>query len=182
MTTRRIHDNTLFELKSRVAALEEQVKQTRNNPVVTLPIRDNANLPLQANEGDAVIGEDGKAYKYLFGEWTPIGGTGTFIDVVTTPGKLSVFQGVTRSYQNESGQISLIHASVGIPSGGNSVDVTINKNGASIADCSIPAGEYFGTFVPPTPIPFVAGDYFTQDITQVGSPGSRGNTLVVKLF
>lgn len=181
MTSSRINNTIIDELKRRVVNLEANHKALINNAVVTLPLRDETNLPTEAGDGEIVLASDGKAYKYQDGEWAPIGGAGSYIDVVSTPGKLSVFEGTARSYMNDSGTITLIHCSVGVPSEGADIVTTVKKNGTGIGTCTILEGEYFGAVVP-DPADYVSGDYFTNDIDQVGSPGTTGRDLVTKLF
>lgn len=181
MTSSKIHNNVLQEMKARIVELEKAYKQLRNSPTVTLPITSEDNLPPEPGEGEVVIGEvDGKIYKFHNGEWSVIA-SGELIDVQTTPGKLRVLTGEARSYMKSAGTISLVHLSVGVPSEGADVQVDLLKNEAVIGSGSIPAGENEATFVPDEPT-YEPGDYFTTDITAVGSPGTTGRSLVTKLF
>lgn len=99
-----------------------------------------------------------------------------FTMTVTIPGTAIVRTGTMRQYLEYDGVISTIRISAGTPPAGASLLVDIKKNGTSIL--AAPAGLSSGSSVAtitPTTTTFSAGDYFTLDVTQVGSttPGSE---------
>lgn len=102
------------------------------------------------------------------------------ITAITTPATLSVFNGTVRAYAIHGGTISGVHISVGTQPTGASVNVRLNKNGSSIGTGTIAVSTNTST-ITPSPTTFSSGDYFTVDITQIGST-IPGTDLVVEIY
>ena len=99
--------------------------------------------------------------------------------VYSMDGLLVVAPGTLRWYPRKGGSFTEAHCALGVPSAGSSVGVRMNKNGVSVGSTTIGPGLFTSSFVP-TPASFSLGDYFTVDVTQIGS-GSPGADLVVQL-
>lgn len=110
-------------------------------------------------------------------------GTGAGGSIPTIPysvsGVLTVANGGLRWYALTDGTISLVHASVGTAPTGSGVTVRVNRNTTSLGTVTIPAGAHTNTFVPASPA-YTAGDYFTVDVTAIGS-STPGSDLVVQV-
>ena len=94
-------------------------------------------------------------------------------------GALTAHDGGLRFYALAGGRIRQVHVSVGTAPAGSGLTVRINRNGSSIGTVTIAAGDHTATFTP-SPAGYSAGDYFTVDITAVGS-STAGSDLVVEL-
>ena len=94
-------------------------------------------------------------------------------------GVLAVGNGVLRWYPLADGTLAGVHCAVGVAPTGSGVTVRLKKNGASVGTGTIAAGAFTTTFVP-SPAGYVVGDYFTVDVTAVGST-TPGTGLVVQL-
>jgi hypothetical protein len=94
-------------------------------------------------------------------------------------GELEVADGNLRWYSRAKGSVASVHASVGTAPAGSGVTVQVNRNGTSIGTATIAAGGHIASFTPGSP-DFAAGDWFTVDITAVGS-STPGSDLVVQL-
>lgn len=101
----------------------------------------------------------------------PTGNTG-LTPMFSRQGNLYAMEGRGRLYVERSGTVSNIRASVGTAPVGSAVVVDVLKNGSEVAILTIAAGSY--TTVYTTPIAVSSGDYFTVNISSVGSttPGA----------
>jgi len=103
--------------------------------------------------------------------------------ILSQPDSLIVVNGQARWYPSKNIQILSIKASVGTPAIGNSVLSIVRKNGTSIIGSSIEitSGMYESASVIPITQTAVVGDYFTVDVTQVGTvnPGKDLSVLMV---
>ena len=103
----------------------------------------------------------------------PTGATGATGATVGTSivygyqGTLAVTTGLARYYLESSGTVTRIRASVGTAPTGSSIIVTLLENGISVGTATIAAGAFTGTTTLSST--YVAGDYLTANITQVGS-------------
>jgi hypothetical protein len=95
---------------------------------------------------------------------------------LTQEGTLETLTGTARWYAPKSITISNITARVDTASAGSSVNLTVLKNGTSVATMSISAGGVKATNT--TGFSMVADDYLTINVTQVGS-STAGDTLKV---
>ena len=93
-------------------------------------------------------------------------------------GELEIADGGLRYYALADGTITLVYVSVGTAPSGSGVTVRVNRNGSSIGTTTIAAGANTNSFAPAAA--YVTGDYFTVDVTAVGSSGP-GADLVVEL-
>jgi hypothetical protein len=96
-------------------------------------------------------------------------------------GTLSLTTGTQRFYVERSGIISYIRATIGTPSSGSPVVVDVLKNGVSVLSTplSIPAGEYsLKGILADSQLSVSAGDYFTVNVTGVGSVTTGANLTV----
>lgn len=104
----------------------------------------------------------------------PQGATGNsgLSPVFTRQGTLSPVVGQQRFYVERSGTVSVVRASVGTAPTGSSIVVDLMKNGSEVASLAIPNGGY--TVASTSTFTVDAGDYFTVNISSVGStnPGA----------
>lgn len=114
------------------------------------------------------------------GNVLPIGAlpvTGTDQEVYTISGTLSTSTGALRLYNHSASAwgLSLIYISVGTAPTGASIIVDVLINGTSIFNVTpanrpeIAASAYTGVSGVPDTKSIAAGEYFTVDVTQVGS-------------
>lgn len=94
-------------------------------------------------------------------------------------GDLAVQNGGLRWYAPFDGMIKKVYVSVGTAPSGSGVHIRLNKNGIPIGTIIIAAGTNYDWFSPDDP-DFVDEDFFTVDVTAVGS-STPGSNLVVQL-
>lgn len=109
-----------------------------------------------------------------------LGTTGGFETLFNVAGALSTLTGNMRWYARFDGEITEVYVSVGTAPTGSGTTVRLNKNGSSLGTVTIAAGSNTNSFTPASPT-FVIGDYFTVDITAVGSttPGSDLDVQII---
>lgn len=88
-------------------------------------------------------------------------------------GTLIVANGVAQVYANHSGTLSLVRYAVGIVSAGSDITARVRQNGSIIDTQSIAVGTHTVKDTGLT-IPVAVDDYFTLDITQIGSTDAGG--------
>jgi hypothetical protein len=110
-----------------------------------------------------------------------VGAAGAAADIIpySVSGPLAAATGGLRWYAPTDGTITLVHVSVGTAPAGSGITVQVNRNGTSLGTVTIPVGSHTNTFTPASPA-YVAGDYFTVDVTAVGTT-TAGSDLVVQL-
>lgn len=94
-------------------------------------------------------------------------------------GVLAVKDGILRWYPVAEGGVKRVHAAIGVPPAGSGVHIRVKKNGVDFDTLIIAAGTYIEDSKPSAP-DYEVGDYFTVDVTSVGS-SSPGSDLVVQL-
>lgn len=94
------------------------------------------------------------------------------VPVFTRQGNLYMVTGTQRFYVERTGIVNKIRASVGTAPVGSAIGVTVLKNGSSFATLSI--AQNTNTIVATSGASVTSGDYFTVNITSVGSttPGA----------
>jgi hypothetical protein len=104
------------------------------------------------------------------------------LETYSLAGTLLVSTGVLRWYPIYAGELLIVHAALGGAPAGSALTLAVKKNGAAVSTPSIAAGAHTATDdVSAAPVVFVAGDFFTVDVTAVGS-SSPGTDLVVQLW
>lgn len=102
-------------------------------------------------------------------------------------GALATGTGVSRFLLPAPGTLISVAAAVNTPSTGTSIICDVNKNGTTIftTQANRPTIAINGHATTSSPTPdvtaFVAGDYLTVDIDQIGS-GTAGSDLVVQVL
>lgn len=94
---------------------------------------------------------------------------------VSVPGTLSTLTGTMRWYPRFNGTITEFHIAVGVAPTGASLTARINKNGSSVTTVSISASGFSATTSLSSS--FTNTDYYTLDITAVGSTIPGGDLL-----
>lgn len=102
------------------------------------------------------------------------------------PGPAQVLAGTARFYLPVQGSILHVQASVGVAPTGDDLVVDVNLNGVSIFTTQaqrprVAAGTFVDLVSPPDVAAFVANDWLTVDIDQVGST-LPGEDLTVSLW
>lgn len=103
---------------------------------------------------------------------------------LSRPGTLTVVAGVSRLYLSGSYTLVDYRVSVGTAPTGASLIVDINKNGTTIFTTqgnrpTIAAGSNLASTTAPDVTTFVAGDYITVDVDQIGSTVAGADLVVV---
>ena len=106
------------------------------------------------------------------------GSTGGMGITFSNQGTLAVTTGLGRYYMESAGTLTKIRASVGTAPTGANLIVSVLENGISVGTATITAGTFTGTTTLSST--YAAGDYFTINITQVGSTVA-GTDLTVTL-
>lgn len=127
--------------------------------------------------GDGVAHWNDLPYQNQTGPTGPQGVKGVS-PVFTFQGSLSIYNGATRLYFEESHTITGIRASIGSISVGGPVNVSFYISGTLLGSVSIPAGQHTANLTVSRTVN--AGDYATISITSVG-PGQPGSDLVATL-
>jgi len=96
-------------------------------------------------------------------------------------GALTINTGTKRFYLHDSYTLSNIYAYVDTAPVGADINLTARKNGVSLQNFSIADGNNAGATTSLSHS-FVAGDYVTVDITQIGSTTAGENLYVVFVF
>lgn len=107
------------------------------------------------------------------------GGSVVFEKTLNQPGILALTTGTMRWYPISAINLTSIRAYVSTPSTGAPVEISLKKNGTSVATRTI-AAENNGSTLGVLDITTTAGDYFTLDITTVGT-SYAGADLTVQL-
>ncbi len=98
----------------------------------------------------------------------------TLIRYLSQPGSLSLFTGKARWYPPQGVNVLWLEASVDTPATGSGITAVLKKNGSVINSVTLNAGENKSTRVNLSEVVGTINDYFTVDVTAVGSttPGS----------
>lgn len=96
-------------------------------------------------------------------------------------GALTINTGTKRFYLHDSYTLSSIYAYVDTAPVGAAINLTARKNGVALQNFSIADGNNAGATTSLSHS-FVAGDYVTVDITQIGSTTAGDNLYVVFVF
>lgn len=169
---------------------------SNDSPVIVVGnfIRNNSNSAVRTDD-NAVVG-----LNFISGNGNNIPSTGIGTNVIggvqpvpdlpqsmvfSYGGDLVIGTGTFKWVPNRSGRIVSVRAAVGTAPTGDDIVVDVNLDGASIflnpADQpEIPATTQVGPAVSPPTTPFVAGDYVTVDIDQIGTtiPGADLTVMV----
>ena len=147
-------------------------------PIVpTVSIVDDASyLPLVGNkDGDITYASDNQTlYIWSRNAWRSTKAqTSTYTKSYRYSGELGVNQGSLRFYFRQPTVCERIDMFVGTASAGANIAVDIVKNGTSVQTVTLLAGSNSNLGIPSN-LNFIAGDFITINITQVGSttPGS----------
>lgn len=105
--------------------------------------------------------------------------------VFAVTGTLAVATGKSRVYLEGSYSIDSVRAAVNTAPVGASVIVDVNKNGTTVFTTqgnrpTIAAAGFLSTGTAPDVLTFVAGDYITVDVDQIGS-STAGSDLTVTI-
>jgi hypothetical protein len=96
-------------------------------------------------------------------------------------GQLTLKVGVTRWYAHEALTIVKIKTQVDMPSGGSAIICDVKQNGSVVLTFSISAGTVY-TPVNNINITAAEDDFFTVDVTQIGSAFAGKNLLVTFVY
>jgi len=99
------------------------------------------------------------------------------IQTYSSPGKRIVTNGLSRWYVPSAFRLDYIDLALGVAPAGSGFTVRINLNGASIGSGTLTVGQNHTTAALSREV--VSGDYFTVDVTAVGST-TPGSDLVVQ--
>ena len=109
------------------------------------------------------------------------GGGGSATKTYIYDGLLSVSTGSDRIYINSITNLSQLDAFVRIAPIGDDIDITINKNGSSVATITI-ANAATSSVSNSTNVDFAVGDYITVDITSVGTSTAGSDLQLILTF
>jgi len=109
------------------------------------------------------------------------GGGGSTTKTYRYTGRLGVNTGEVRKYFTSNNTMSTIDAFVATAPQGSSINIVCKKNGSNAESFSIAANTTSNTGIAAN-TSFVAGDYMTVDITQVGSSFAGQDLYVVFNF
>ena len=115
--------------------------------------------------------------------WQPIPAPAPAVGVLmamSTPGLLSVLTGSMRWYADTAGTLLRVDLGLGATPSGAAVAVTVKKNGTAIGSQTIAPGAVQAVITPSSG-PFAAGNWFTYDITAIGT-STPGSDLAVQFI
>jgi len=113
--------------------------------------------------------------------WTPRTAPLYGTRVYQIDGNLSVRAGVRRWYAHEALTVVKIKAQVEVAPAGSNIACTVKKNGATVATFEIAAGTAYNP-ISNINITAAEDDYFTVDVTQVGSSTPGQHLLVTFVY
>lgn len=104
--------------------------------------------------------------------------TVTMVRYLSQPGTLTLFTGKVRWYPPQAVNVLWLEASVDTPSTGSGITAELKKNGSVVNSVTIAAGQNKSSRVTLTGVTGTADDYFTVDVTAIGS-GTPGSDLII---
>ena len=102
----------------------------------------------------------------------------TLVRYLSQPGSLSLFTGKARWYPPQAVNVLWLEASVDTPSAGSGITAVLKKNGTIVDSVTITAGANKSSRVTLDSIDGTVDDYFTVDVTSVGST-TAGSDLII---